>query len=103
MGCVSSSPDSPLPHADSPHSDSVADGKGLVRKFTITVSANAATEDINITKIGSHFVIQGTKAVVDIQQCNVIGYLDEGNVFHNDKSEYIVSICKKFDVEFVPQ
>lgn len=99
MGCVSSSPDSL--HVDSSHA--VGEEKGIVRKMTITLSANAASEDINISKIGSHYVIQGTKAVVDIHDCTIIGYLDEGNVFHNDESEYVKSICKKMDLLFTPK
>jgi hypothetical protein len=99
MGCVSSSPDSP--HADS--HNAVGEEKGIVRKMTITLSANAAAEDINIAKIGSHYVIQGTKAVVDIHDCTIIGYLDDGNVFHNDESEYVKSICKKMDLLFTPK
>lgn len=98
MGCVSSSPNSP--NADS---SAVGEEKGIVRKMTITLSANAAAEDINISKIGSHYVIQGTKAVVDIHDCTVIGYLDDGNVFHNDESEYVKSICKKMDLLFTPK
>ena len=97
MGCVSSAPDSP--NADA---DTSTEQKGLVRKMTITVSANAATEDINISKIGTHYVIQGTKAVMDIHNCNIIGYLDDGNLFHDDESEYIKSVCTKFDLLFVP-
>jgi len=95
MGCISSSPQTPT------DTDST-EPKGLVRKMTITVSTTAATDDINISKIGIYYVIQGTKAVMDIHNCHVIGYLDDNNIFHQDESDYVTSICKKFDIQFVP-
>ena len=96
MGCVSSAPETPAVEIVIQKPVVNQHKINLDNKFPDTV----ATEHINISKIGSYHVIHGTKAVINVQQCHIIGYLDDSNTFHNDKSPYVETVCKKFDIEF---
>jgi len=56
-------------------------------------------EEIPLSKSGDHYTIFGTKVVVNIDTCKVIGYLKDG-IFQSDNNEYVQSVCKQFQIEF---
>jgi hypothetical protein len=57
-------------------------------------------DDIELSRIGSHFVIKGTRVVVSIQDGSAIGFLDESNVLHKEESEEVKSACESYGLLF---
>lgn len=93
MGCVSSAP----PMDNTSASDAKPD---LQRKITITMTS-PDNDDIVIVKHGQYYIIQGTKVVVDVMACRIIGYLDDQEVFHKEQNEYIKEMCTKYDMVYL--
>jgi myosin heavy subunit len=56
--------------------------------------------DIQIVKQGNYYMIRGTKVVIDIDTCNAIGFLDNRDAFHSECNEYVLSVCKQYDISF---
>lgn len=102
MGCISSAPEMNLSDiAPSSNLASVVDPKtGLTRQVTIKLTS-PDNDDIVIVKHGSHYIIQGTKAVIDIMSCRIIGYLDEQDVFQKQETDYVKDMCKKYDMVYL--
>jgi hypothetical protein len=90
MGCISSSP--PMTPSESK--------PGLNRQVTITLTS-PDNDDIVIVKHGEFYIIQGTKAVVDVMACRIIGYLDDQDVFHKEHTEYVKEMCTKYEMVYL--
>jgi hypothetical protein len=101
MGCISSAPADSAPETNSivPGQNPSLAPSGIVRQVTITLTSDDK-DDIFIVKSGDHYLIQGSKAVVDIETCKIIGHLDENNVVRKEMNEHIKVICEKHDMEF---
>jgi hypothetical protein len=75
---------------------------GVKRQVSIqikSVSPKENEEDIQIVKHGDYYLIQHTRAMVDITTCHIIGELVD-EVPQLVQNEYVVSMCKKYDLEF---
>ena len=114
MGCISSVPaadpaipvDPTIPVAPvdlAPETLSVIPGQnapsGITRQVTITLTSDDK-DDIFIVKLGDHYLIQGSKAVIDIETCKIIGHLDENNIVRKEMNGHVKSVCEKHDMEF---
>lgn len=72
----------------------------LKRKRSLVLkSDNKEDDDIEIAKHGEHYILHGTRAVMDINMCEVIGSIENG-VFVKECSDYIKSICDKYKIQF---
>ena len=74
-------------------------GTPLKRKISLVLKAEKAEDDIEISKHGGHHIIHGTHAVIDIDTCEIIGYL-ENEAFVKECSDYVKSVCAKYNVSF---
>ena len=104
MGCASSSPviENEVKEDVKANEFSnvvVTSPAGIVRQVTITLSSEDK-DDILISKCGEHYVIQGTKIVVNMNKCTIIGYLDVNDVFHNTKIPLVQTMCIQYDMDF---
>jgi hypothetical protein len=101
MGCISSSPSDSAPETNSvvPGQNGPIAPTGITRQVTITLTSDDK-DDIFIVKSGDHYLIQGSKAVVDIETCKIIGHIDENNVLCKEMNDHIKQVCEKHDMEF---
>ena len=98
MGCISSAPSTD--QAPSSFTSVVTTSPtGIVRQVTITLSA-LEKDDILIAKHGAHYVITGTKFVVDMASCTIKGFLDEAEEFHAELTDEVKAACAKYDMSF---
>ena len=110
MGCFSSAPiEAPEPNVEASvepeqkvHEFSnvvVTSPTGITRQVTITLSSDDK-DDILISKVGDHYVIQGTRIVVNMNKCTIVGYLDAEDKFHNKKIPHVETMCNNHDMDF---
>ena len=72
----------------------------LKRKRSLVLkSENKEDDDIEIAKHGEHYILHGTRAVMDINTCEVIGSIENG-VCVKECSDYVKSICDKYKIQF---
>ncbi len=57
-------------------------------------------DDIELSRIGAHFVIKGTNVVVSIQDGSAVGYLDAARVLHKEESEEVKKACETYGLLF---
>ncbi len=74
-------------------------GTPLKRKISLILKAENAEDDIEISKHGEYHIIHGTHAVIDIATCEIIGYIEK-EVFVKECSDYVKSICAKYNIPF---
>lgn len=74
-------------------------GTPLKRKISLILKADNAEDDIEISKHGEYHIIHGTRAVIDIATCEIIGYI-ENEVFIKECSDYVKSVCAKYNISF---
>jgi len=58
------------------------------------------SDEIQLIQEGLHYLIQGTRAVVDLDTCSIIGFLDDLNQFHAKRTDHIEEVCKTHGIEF---
>ena len=68
--------------------------------FKRQLSIKNAESDVAIVKSGAYYVVQGTHAVVDMDTLEIIGSLDQTGTFYNKQTDYVKSVCAKFDLPF---
>jgi hypothetical protein len=74
----------------------------LKRKISLVLKSGDSTnanDDIEVIKQGIHFLLNGTKVVMDISTCDVIGYLEKDELV-KECNEYVKSICEKHNLQF---
>ena len=74
----------------------------LKRKISLVLKTGDTTntnDDIEVIKHGEHYILNGTRAVMDIVTCEVIGYLEKEE-FIKECNDYVKSICEKHNLEF---
>ena len=108
MGCISSAPktDPSETNTNNPLARKltfvVSDGSVAPLKKKVTIKHGAPLEegDISLIKNGENLVILGTKVVVDIRTCNVVGFLNDASELVRETSDEIVEVCKKYELVF---
>ena len=107
MGCISSFPNS-SPDSVDPSAVTIV-SPPLTRKITIvsdtikaldSISNTVDEGDITLFKLGEYYVVLGTKIVVDISTCNVIGMLDDLDQLKYECTELVKAACVKYDLAF---
>jgi hypothetical protein len=76
--------------------------KSIKRQVTITLKPVDVMdeEDIEIISRGAHYLIRGTKVLIDITTCQIIGYLDEADKAVLECNDYVRGMCEKYEMEF---
>ena len=76
--------------------------KSIKRQVTITLKPVDVMdeEDIEIISRGAHYLIRGTKILIDITTCQIIGYLDDAEKAVFECNDYVRGMCEKYDMEF---
>lgn len=76
--------------------------KSIKRQVTITLKPVDVMdeEDIEIISRGAHYLIRGTKILIDITTCQIIGYLDEADKAVLECNDYVRGMCEKYEMEF---
>jgi hypothetical protein len=57
------------------------------------------SEDVDLVRQGEHYLIKGTRVVVDIERFVVLGYLNESEVVHEQNQE-VIEVCKRYQLQF---
>ena len=88
-------------HGPRTHGASVADPP-IKRKISLVLKSEKSSEDdIEISKSGDYYVISGTRVVMDIKNCEVLGHLEkETGKFLKECNEYVKEVCEKYNVPF---
>jgi hypothetical protein len=111
MGCISSSPSSSTEDAASdvtvlsPLTRKITIvNDGITKKVTIKALDSKSTTvdegDIPLIKKGEYYVILGTKIVVDISTCNIVGILDDLDQLVHECTELVKAACVQYDLAF---
>jgi hypothetical protein len=76
--------------------------KSIKRQVTITLKPVDVLEeeDIEIISRGSNYLIRGTKILIDITTCQIIGYLDDAEKAVFECNDYVRGMCEKYEMEF---
>lgn len=88
-------------HGPRTHGAYVAEAP-LKRKISLVLKSEKTSEDdIEISKHGEHYVLSGTRVVMDIKNCEVLGHLEkETGKFVKECNEYVKEICEKYNIPF---
>jgi hypothetical protein len=57
-------------------------------------------DDIELSRVGAHFVIKGTRVVLNMDDGNAIGYLDESNQLIRVNSDEVKKVCMQYRISF---
>jgi hypothetical protein len=81
---------------------SVSEPPPLKRKISLVLkSENSSEDDIEISKHGDHYILRGTRVVMDITNCEVLGYLEKDTgKFIKECNDYVKAVCDKYNVHF---
>lgn len=100
VGLVNTAVHGPRTHGASV--SSVSEPPPIKRKISLVLKSEKSSEDdIEISKHGEHYVLSGTRVVMDITNCEVLGYLDkETGKFVKECNEYVKAVCDKYNIPF---
>lgn len=101
MGCISSSPQSDYaPDQVLKRTITLTNvTSGLQKKISLRSSSaldHAMSEELLLSKHGVHYTILNTMAVIDVDTCELIGYLDDSHVLHNEANDHVKDIAAKY-------
>lgn len=99
MGCISSAPSTISDDPATFTSVVTTSPSGFKRQVTITLTT-AEKDDVLVGKLGNYYVVQGTRAVLDMNKLSIIGYLNEAEELVKEESDVIKEICTKHDLAF---
>ena len=95
MGCMASVPSEPTDKLRRVVTLTTTTN-GLVKQLSLRTNALTSEDELLLSKTGVHYTILGTRAVIDIDTCDLIGFLKLNDEMVKESNEHVKQVSEKY-------